>query len=242
MTQSIDNLLGSIQHCDACGLMKANNALGITLVPIKPKPLAKVVFIGRDPSPRTAEIVGERGGRSVFINTIFNIVDTAKVSEDLIYITDVCKCHWRTSVGQPIKGTESRDTQLDETIARCCMNKWLTREISILQPKLLIAFGEELYHILLDSITYPGSNKPKKLSASMNKSTEDAEKWFVENGPMTISLDQSEYQLAVLRHPGNTQKLRRDVVGDLRYQYYRKSFDRTVEIVRLACGLTSRSS
>ena len=242
MTQTLDNLLASIQNCDACRLMKENNHRGIKLVPIKPKPLAKVVFIGRDPSPRTATIVGARGGRSVFINTIFDIVDKAQVSEDLIYITDVCKCHWRTSVGQPIKGTESRSTKLDEAIAGCCMNKWLTREISILRPQLLIAFGEELYHILLDSIIYPLSDKPKKLSATKNKSTIDAEKWFVENGTMTISLDQSEYQLAILRHPGNTQKLQRDVIGDLRYQYYRKSFDRTVELVRLACGLTSRSS
>ena len=35
------------------------------------KPANGVVFIGRDPNPDTAQIVGVRGGRSVFKNEIF---------------------------------------------------------------------------------------------------------------------------------------------------------------------------
>ena len=104
----LSELLESISSCDACWLMGENQKLAIPFIPILPKPNARFMFIGRDPSPRTAEIVGLRGGKSVFINEIFSQADVAGVPEEMIYITDMCKCHWRTSRGKPGKGTERR--------------------------------------------------------------------------------------------------------------------------------------
>jgi len=71
--ETLKELLDSVQHCNACGLMDENASIGVPFVPILPKPNAKFIFIGRDPSPRTAKIVGLRGGKSAFINEIFDI-------------------------------------------------------------------------------------------------------------------------------------------------------------------------
>ena len=43
--------------------MEENRLNQIPYVPILSKPRAKFIFIGRDPSPRTAKIVGKRGGK-----------------------------------------------------------------------------------------------------------------------------------------------------------------------------------
>jgi uracil-DNA glycosylase len=117
-----------------------------------PKPNAKFVFIGRDPSPNTAKCVGLRGRKSVFINEIFNLVNKAEVPEDYIYITDLCKCHWRTSRGMPWPGTNKRSTKLPADVAEKCLQQWLIKEIEILGPKVIISFGEELYQLDVDNV------------------------------------------------------------------------------------------
>ena len=89
MTDDLSALLDQIPECDHCGLMAANEEADIPFVPIVPKPDAKMVFIGRDPSPRTAREVGRRGGRSVFINEIYRMVDLAAVADEAVYITDL---------------------------------------------------------------------------------------------------------------------------------------------------------
>jgi uracil-DNA glycosylase len=213
------DLLAQVSQCSACSLMSENRRMHIGLVPIRAKPAARVVFIGRDPSPRTATIVGDRGGRSVFINEIFRLVDAAHLSDDAVYITDVCKCHWRTSVGTPLPGTESRPAKIDRTIADTCISTWLLREVTSLQPKLIVVFGEEVYGLLRSRISSP-ANPPRMLSASRDKSTPDAERWFVENGPMQIAIAEHSFPLAVLRHPGNSVRLGRGTRADLRSQYH----------------------
>jgi len=214
--------------------MKENNSFGIPFIPVVPKPLAKVVFIGRDPSPRTTQSVGLRGGRSVFIKEIFDIVDEAGISEDLIYITDVCKCHWRTSVGTPWPQTEHRSSKLDPTIAKNCMVQWLIPEIRLLHPLLIIAFGEELYQLLRKHITNPFPAS-LKLSTSADKSIPDAESWFVENGPLSVNLDGVEYPLAPIRHPGNSSRLPKSPSAmDRRYEYHQLARTHLIVLVRKA--------
>ena len=233
--QTLPSLLSEIENCQACGLMAENNAIGIKYIPIKPKPNAKIVFIGRDPSPRTAvQVVGERGGRSVFINEVFKMVDEAGISEDLIYITDLCKCHWRTSVGKPLPHTGNRATRLDRDIADKCFQTWLVQEIRLLQPDLIVGSGEELYQLLRECIIYP-SPAPRKFSATKDKSVLDAEAWFVENGPLSIQLDGVEYALATIRHAGNSVRLpRSSKPGDRRYEYHQKARKRLVELMSKA--------
>lgn len=228
---SITTLLDSIKNCSACGLMKENNAADIRYVPIKPKPNAKFMFIGRDPSPRTAQIVGVRGGRSVFINEIFEIADRAGVPEDGIYITDVCKCHWRTSVGVPWPGTEGRSSKLDKTIARTCMEKWLVEEIRILKPRLVVAFGEELYQLLRPYIISPNP-PPKKLSAKADKSVLDAERWFEENGAMTLRMGDIALPCAFLRHAGNSTRLPNSTGTDKRRQCYEACVRQVISLLQ----------
>jgi uracil-DNA glycosylase len=221
-------LLESVTSCNSCHLMIENNFKKIPYIPILPKPAAKFMFIGRDPSPNTAEIVGVRGGRSVFINEIFRISDEAGLSDDEIYITDLCKCHWRTSVGTPFPGTEGRKTKLDKDVAHTCFNTWLVRELDILNPELVIAFGEELYQLILPVITTP-KTPPKKLSVSRDKLKMDAEKWYAENGPMIIEVSGKKWPLAVLRHPGNISRLPRAAENDHRMKYHQLATGRTIE-------------
>jgi len=208
--------------------MAENESKQVPYIPILPKPAAKFVFIGRDPSPNTAQIVGVRGGRSVFINEIFRICDKAGLTEDYFYITDLCKCHWRTSVGTPYPGTESRSTKLDKSVATTCFNTWLVRELEILSPKLVVAFGEELYQLLRPVITTP-EKPPAKLSKSRDKSQLDAEKWYVENGAMEMMLGGKKWPLAVLRHPGNSSRLPRVAEGDRRMEFHQLATERTIE-------------
>ena len=188
------------------------------------------MFIGRDPSPNTAKVVGVRGGRSVFINEIFSMCDDADVPEDLLYITDLCKCHWRTSVGTPYPGTEDRSTKLDRGVAQTCLNEWLVREIEALSPTLIVAFGEELYQLLRPAISTP-DKAPAKLSAKKDKSRMDGEKWYVENGCMALSLGSRNWPLAVLRHPGNSSRLPKPSAGDRRMTYHQQATERTIRLL-----------
>jgi uracil-DNA glycosylase len=167
------HLLESIRECNACSLMQDNRKLSIPYIPIHPKPDAKYMFIGRDPSPRTATVVGVREGKSVFINEVFNIADEAGIPEEYIYITDMCKCHWRTSRRTPWKGTKKRSASLPLEISEICFNTWLYKEIEIFKPKIIISFGDEVYQLLKDYIISP-LPIPDKLSATKDKSIMDA--------------------------------------------------------------------
>jgi uracil-DNA glycosylase len=216
--------------------MRDNDAKGIPYIPILPKPRAKVIFIGRDPSPRTAQMVGMRGGKSAFINGIFKIADQASVPEDSIYITDICKCHWRTSVGEPLPQTEDRPPKLNIGIANTCMNHWLVHEIEILRPRLIIAFGEEVYQLLRPLVVNP-TIPPAKFSAKADKSILDAEYWFAHNGTLTVRFDSLEWPLAVLRHPGNSGRLpKRDSRTDRRWHYHQQATQQVIALLKETCA------
>lgn len=229
---ALPSLLSAIPSCRACDLMEENNSYDIPYVPVVPKPFAKIVFVGRDPSPRTVKSIGLPGGRSVFIKEIFNIIIEAGISDDLIYITDLCKCHWRTSVGRPLLHTENRSTKLHSAIAKICMSQWFNREICIIQPLLIVTFGEELYQLLYTKITTPFP-APKKLSVSVDKSTLDAELWFIDNGPLSINLGKNKYLLAPIRHPGNSSRLpKHQSSNDRRFEYYQLARNHLIDLIR----------
>lgn len=228
---TLAKLVESIEACSACELMKENRSIGIPYVHIKSKPNAQFMFVGRDPSPRTATKVGERGGKSVFINEIFKIIDNAGVSDDRIYITDLCKCHWRTSAGKPLPKTENRPAKLNVSIAQTCMNQWLIQEIEILKPRLVVAFGEEVYQLLRPFTTKP-CPAPTKLSAKKDKSVLDAEFWFVKNGPLSLDLGDNGVPFAFLRHAGNSNRLPRSTKSDKRMHFYQESTQRVIQLLR----------
>jgi uracil-DNA glycosylase len=215
--------------------MADNQKLGIPYIPIYPKPNAKFVFIGRDPSPRTATCVGVRGGRSVFINEVFALADDAGIPEEAIYITDVCKCHWRTSRGKPWEGTKDRSTFLPTDVAEVCVRTWLFKEIHILNPKLILSFGEELYQLLKRYLIEPNP-VPEKLSATTDKSQMDAELHFSKNGPFKIRLGSILSDFVPLRHPGNSTSLIRSVPSDKRWQAHQESRRRVVKLLRAGCA------
>jgi uracil-DNA glycosylase len=210
--------------------MRDNHKLGIPYIPILPKPNAEFVFIGRDPSPRTATMVGVPGGRSVFINEMFALAKEAGVSEETIYITDMCKCHWRTSRGTPLKGTVSRSTLLPRDIAEACVQKWLFNEVGILKPKSIFSFGEELYQLLKPYLVEPNP-VPEKLSATKDKSLLDAEVQFGEYGAFKMQLGSVTSSFVPLRHPGNSKSLVRNTAA---WRAHNKSRERAVNLLRAA--------
>lgn len=232
--ETLEALLTSIENCNACYLMSENKKLGIPYIPILPKPHAQVIFIGRDPSPRTAKMVGKHEGKSAFIKEVFRITNFAGLDEKYIYITDLCKCHWRTSVGKPIKNTEGRSTVLDKSVGNICMRKWLLREIEILQPRLIVSFGEELYQFLRPMVVYPDP-APEKFSATADKSVIDAEYWFASNGPLTVGFNHHKIPLAVLRHPGNSGRLRQ-INGDLRLKTHERATKQVQNLLEYVRG------
>ena len=232
--ERLTQTLGEIRECFSCELMADNRRLGIPYIPIVPKQNAKFFFIGRDPSPRTADCVGVRGGKSVFVREVFALADEAGIPEEAVYITDMCKCHWRTSRGTPVEGTKWRSTLLPTDIADVCIRTWLLKEVQILEPKLIIAFGEELYQHLKGYLIVP-SPAPEKLSASRDKSKLDAELLFNENGSFKIQLGSILSDFVPLRHPGNSTSLVRSIPSDRRWQAYQTSRKRVVKLLRNAC-------
>src|SRR6266508_4052649 len=54
---SLSELLESIKDCSACWLMSENRDAGVRYVPVLPKPNARFMLVGRDPSPRTAKLL-----------------------------------------------------------------------------------------------------------------------------------------------------------------------------------------
>jgi uracil-DNA glycosylase len=210
--------------------MADNNRLNIPLIPFLPKPEANFIFIGRDPSPRTATTVGTRDSRSVFINEIFRIVDKAGLLDNYIYITDMCKCHWRTSRGTPYEGTENRSKKLPNDVAKACIKKWLIKEIEILNPKAIFTFGEELYKKFYNFITDP-ITPPKMFSASRDKSVMDAELYYIKFGPMKIKLGETETIYVPLRHAGSSGSLPRNELNDKRWSVYQESVTKVVKLL-----------
>lgn len=231
MRTNLEELLESVPACNACWLMADNQKLGIPFIPILPKPKAKFVFIGRDPSPNTAKIVGVRGGKSVFINEIFDMIDEASVPEELIYITDMCKCHWRTSRGTPWRGTKGRDPLLPQDVARACVQEWLFREVDLLRPTMIFSFGEELYALLQEYIIGPNP-APEKLSATKDKSVMDAELHFVQHGAFRLKLGSTSADFVPLRHPGNSASLSRKDSSDKRWTAFAQSRKRAIDMLR----------
>ncbi len=233
--EDLTQALESIRACHSCRLMADNQGLGIPYIPIHPKPNAKFVFIGRDPSPRTASCVGVRGGKSVFINEVFSLADEAGIPEERVYITDMCKCHWRTSRGTPWKGTEGRSTILPTDIADVCVQTWLFKEMQILMPSIILSFGEELYQLLKGYLIAPNP-APEKLSATRDKSKMDAELYFSENGPFKIQLGSVLSDFVPLRHPGNSASLVRSALSDKRWQAHQQSRKKVVKLLNAGCA------
>ncbi len=58
---------------------------------------------------------------------------------------------------------------LDDVQASICMNHWLVCEIETLKPRLIVAFGEEVYQLLRSLVVNPAP-PPAKLSAKADKS------------------------------------------------------------------------
>ena len=221
--------------CRACALMASNSELGIGSVPIVPKPEAQFVFIGRDPSPRTAMRVGERGGRSVFIKEVFALADEAHVPEHKIYITNLCKCHWRTSRGTPLRDTETRPAALPTEYADCCVRTWLIKELQILTPHIVFSFGEELYQILKPFIVEPNP-VPERFSATRDKSEPDAELYVATSGPLKIGMGSNVYTFIPLRHPGSSTSLVRSGSTDNRWKAHSKARRYAVTLLSAGCA------
>ncbi len=227
----MENLLGEIKNCKSCYLMSENDTIGIEYVPVLPKSGARVVFLGRDPSPRTAEIVGVRDSKSSFIREVFEIAGEAGIPDKDLYITDLCKCHWRTSAGgKPLDGTEIRSNRIDPAVITACFNQWLIREIELLSPGLIIGFGEEIYDFLRPFISFP-DRAPEEFSASKDKSVPDAELWVAKNGAFTVGINDSPYQLAVIRHPGSSARLPVSDTLDQRRSTYEKSRENVISMI-----------
>ncbi len=227
----LTSLLNKIKDCNACGLMEENRRRDIRFVPILPKPNARFVFIGRDPNPNSVKIVGLNDGKSSFIKQVFNIAGEAGINEADIYITDICKCHWRTSGNKNAGSQNERPGKLPKKIAEICIKKWLIREVDILQPEVVISFGEEVYNHLKEYIIDP-ERPPDKLSATMDKSELDAELYVQNNGPFTMKINSHKMAFIPLRHAGNTERLKRSQSGKKRWEAYLASRERVVELLK----------
>ena len=155
------------------------------------------------------------------------------LSEDKISITDLCKCHWRTSRGTPLPKTEDRPQEIDNQVAKTCMESWLLKEIQILAPKIIIIFGEELYKLFRPYIKSP-KQPPLKLSKTKEKSVMDAEKWIFDNGPFTINIDNKDYPFMALRHPGSSVSLPKNKSEDKRFEYYSNCRQQLINLIKSA--------
>jgi uracil-DNA glycosylase len=226
----LSQTLSTINECHSCCLMTANQKLGIPYITIVPKPQARFIFIGRDPSPSTVTHVGVRDGKSAFIREVFSMIDGSGVCEDDVYITNMCKCHWRTSRGTPLRGTEDRSPIIPKKIANACISQWLFKEIEILKPRLLVSFGEELYQIFKAYIIEP-IPAPGQLSASKDKSMTDAELLVNDGVVFKIQLGSEVIGYIPMRHAGNSVSLPRNKPDDRRGQAYKLSKERVIKLL-----------
>ncbi|KAB2879246.1 hypothetical protein F9K33_09755 [bacterium] len=128
----------------------------------------------------------------------------------------------------PEEGTEIRSTKLPQDIAKICMEKWLFKEIELLNPKVIISFGEELYQLLKGYVVEP-LLAPDKLSETKDKSKIDAELKCAEDGPFKIKLGSNVMDYYPLRHPGSSKSLS---ASDQRQKAYQKSRARVIDEMR----------
>jgi hypothetical protein len=111
------------------------------------------------------------------------------------------------------------------------MQKWLSREVEILKPRLIVAFGEEVYQLLRPWLSSPYP-PPEKLSASKDKSVADAELWLAQNGTLVINLSGENFPVAILRHPGNSQRLTKSTADDQRYYFHQKATEVVISLIK----------
>jgi|GEM_PF-6281896 len=197
---NLNELVGKVIECksEECKIKSENIMHGIPIYRIKIKKNAKVIFLGRDPNKLDyGEVVGDLSNTNhSFHKEISKLIQKANIGEEKIYITNILKCHWyskSTNIKEFEYRKDIKKTSFD-AYTKICSETWFVQELKLINPKLIVSFGEDNFIALNDKITYP--------NLSFDKFTE-AEQWELENGlKLRVKFGEKECPLVILRHPG----------------------------------------
>lgn len=127
----------SLRKCSACEQMQGKPVVG------EPA-LSPVLLIGQAPGDK--EIVIHKPFAWTAGKTLFKWFNQIGLDEEnfrqLVYMAAVCRCF-------PGKNPKGGDRVPDEREIKSC-SKWLTKEVSLLQPKLVIPVGKLAINQILD--------------------------------------------------------------------------------------------
>lgn len=190
-----------IKYCTDCRLRIENDAKDIKFCDIVNKPKADIIFMGRDPNPWSAPVVGDLGNSAPdFHKEIINIIQSAGVSEEHIYVTNILKCHWQID-SHKFNGLEYRREKNKPYLNGCaeyCI-KWLFEEIEIINPRVIICFSDDTLLALSKYFIPNEINSCTKIS--------ETEQFQLDNNTPYIEVGEKRYPIYILRHPGFTHRI-----------------------------------
>ncbi len=130
LPNSLESLKKQAQGCHLCTLSKTRDKVIFG----EGNPHADIMFIGDKPSNSDESMGSIFTGRSGEILTKM-IENVLKIQRKDIYLTNILKCH--SPEGHTISPKH----------AHTC-HSYLLKEIDLVQPKLILTFGEEAYYYL----------------------------------------------------------------------------------------------
>lgn len=201
----VKELLKGIKTCTGCWLMADNNHKGVPFdldgIISRANEKANIMFVGRDANP------GSNNNGYFYKKINYMIKEAKSVQSQGIHISNVIKCHFYKS-GSPYPNTEGRENMPIEDVANSCLEKWLIKEIKIINPKIVIFFARENYEVVLNKyIEFPKIQFDS--FEYIRKADNSLEYWQGKNGPLTVNIeDKVTFKAFILRHPASIVKLK----------------------------------
>ncbi len=129
LPDNLEKLEKIVKSCYLCELSKVRKNVLFS----EGNPNSKIFFIGEEPSTFEDELAQYHVGKSgeIFLNMLQNVL---KLSRNDVYYTSIVKC--KTSNG------------LNFSHVDCC-NKFLQKQIDLVNPSLIVLLGEKTYKYFL---------------------------------------------------------------------------------------------
>ena len=136
----IASLLNNMSVCEKCGFADKDYR---PLAPVHLADKAKIMFIGENPSWEFGQRVLFDGntycGRALHENYIKPLQKAFHLAESDFWITDLFKCRYKKDVYR----NKSKEQALIFDCTKTCAMEWLSEEIRLVEPKVIVTLGDE---------------------------------------------------------------------------------------------------
>ena len=136
----MSSLLNNMVLCEKCSFTDKDYR---PLAPVHLADKAKIMFIGENPSWEFGQRVLFDGntycGRALHENYIKPLQKVFHLVESDFWITDLFKCRYRKDVYR----NKSKEQALIFDCTKTCAMEWLSEEIRLVEPKVIVTLGDE---------------------------------------------------------------------------------------------------